>query len=190
VHKAPQRGDTFLLGEVVYAAALFVLFSRYQMPILAAALQALSCIALQLFALVFTTVLYRLSPFHPLARFPGPLLHKATSLPMMALLYSGKHHEVIQNLHFRYGRFVRTGQAILCLPLDLSLMILLQDQILFRSTLKKSSSQYTHRPLPWIRLIRIDSVGPGDMASSSSRTVKSTHHAVRFGLPHLPLARK
>ncbi|KAF8173014.1 cytochrome P450, partial [Mycena galopus ATCC 62051] len=54
-------------------------------------------------------VAYRLSPFHPLAKFPGPLLPKATSLWFAYLVYTGKRHVKLAQLHDKYGVFVRTG---------------------------------------------------------------------------------
>ncbi|KAJ7814739.1 cytochrome P450 [Mycena olivaceomarginata] len=55
------------------------------------------------------TVAYRLSPFHPLAKIPGPLLPKATSLWFAYVVYTGKRHVKLAQLHDKYGVFVRTG---------------------------------------------------------------------------------
>ncbi|KAF7336928.1 Cytochrome P450 [Mycena venus] len=59
---------------------------------------------------IFVAVpLYRLSPFHPLHDFPGPLVHKITQLPMLYYALRGTGHIKIKALHDQYGRIVRTG---------------------------------------------------------------------------------
>ncbi|KAJ7102695.1 cytochrome P450 [Mycena epipterygia] len=52
---------------------------------------------------------YRLSPLHPLARFPGPLLSRITKFRLAYMVYTGKRHLEIAKLHEQYGVFVRTG---------------------------------------------------------------------------------
>lgn len=62
------------------------------------------------FLVAFFTVAYRLSPFHPLARYPGPLLCKI-SKGWLAYV-AGKHakaHVYVKELHDRYGDVVRIG---------------------------------------------------------------------------------
>lgn len=44
---------------------------------------------------------------HPLARFPGPLSHRATVLPRLYFLHTGTVHERVGDLHRRYGSVVR-----------------------------------------------------------------------------------
>ncbi|GJE95883.1 cytochrome P450 [Phanerochaete sordida] len=55
-------------------------------------------------------VAYRLSPFHPLARYPGPILCKV-SKGWLAYIAgtTGKAHLYVQDLHMRYGEVVRIG---------------------------------------------------------------------------------
>ncbi|TCD68528.1 hypothetical protein EIP91_010584 [Steccherinum ochraceum] len=45
---------------------------------------------------------YRLSPFHPLARYPGPILLKLSAWWMYCNARGGKRHEYVQQLHTRY----------------------------------------------------------------------------------------
>jgi hypothetical protein len=52
---------------------------------------------------------YRLSPFHPLARHPGPLLARVSRLWALRVVLSGKQHLVSHQLFERYGDVVRTG---------------------------------------------------------------------------------
>ena len=57
----------------------------------------------------FLTVAYRLSPFHPLARFPGPTLNKITQLREMWTTGTNAFHLVHHGLHQKYGPIVRVG---------------------------------------------------------------------------------
>ncbi|KAJ7052211.1 high nitrogen upregulated cytochrome P450 monooxygenase 2 [Mycena amicta] len=54
-------------------------------------------------------VVYRLSPWHPLAHIPGPTLAKISKLWSVKLALKGNKHRVFKQLHERYGDFVRTG---------------------------------------------------------------------------------
>ncbi|KAL8703521.1 MAG: hypothetical protein Q9201_003306 [Fulgogasparrea decipioides] len=53
----------------------------------------------------FTYGLY----FHPLAKVPGPLLAKFTSIWQIYHSYVGDEHAVIRDLHVKYGKVVRVG---------------------------------------------------------------------------------
>ncbi|KAI0772263.1 cytochrome P450 [Irpex lacteus] len=59
--------------------------------------------------LSLSVILYRLSPFHPLARYPGPLLCKVSKWWMIWETRGGTQHRWCQRLHRRYGDVVRTG---------------------------------------------------------------------------------
>lgn len=60
--------------------------------------------------LVVSIVLYRLSPFHPLARYPGPLLAKVTKFYGVYVMASGKNHIFHKRMHEEYGPYVRVGE--------------------------------------------------------------------------------
>lgn len=47
-------------------------------------------------------IVYRVA-FHPLAKYPGPLLNKMTQWPEAKSAWSGNRHVDIQVLHERYG---------------------------------------------------------------------------------------
>ena len=66
-----------------------------------------------LFLAVLSTsvVLYRLSPFHPLAQYPGPLLNKISRLSIAPVVLKGKRHIHIKELHQKYGDIVRVGES-------------------------------------------------------------------------------
>ncbi|KAL5478616.1 hypothetical protein ACEPAI_2801 [Sanghuangporus weigelae] len=59
--------------------------------------------------LIPSIVLYRISPLHPLAKYPGPLLLKASKLVGMCFALGGKQHVYFKSLHDKYGPFVRIG---------------------------------------------------------------------------------
>ena len=58
--------------------------------------------------LIFTAT-YRLSPFHPLAHYPGPIKTKLSKLTMSYIASTGKQHVYYRKLHDQYGDIVRVG---------------------------------------------------------------------------------
>ncbi|KAL4254974.1 Cytochrome P450 superfamily protein [Abortiporus biennis] len=61
-------------------------------------------------ALILTLTLgYRVSPIHPLAQYPGPVLCKLTNSWVMYQTLIGQHHRYIAELHRKYGDVVRIG---------------------------------------------------------------------------------
>ncbi|TFK74247.1 cytochrome P450 [Pluteus cervinus] len=65
--------------------------------------------ALYLIALVCSTIAYRLSSFHPLAKYPGPVMCRITKLWLARIGWTGKQYLYYQELHTLYGDIVRTG---------------------------------------------------------------------------------
>ena len=61
--------------------------------------------------LVISIVLYRVSPFHPLAKFPGPRLAKISQLWAAVVTSGGKRHKRFKKLHDQYGPYVRVGAS-------------------------------------------------------------------------------
>nr|GAT50709.1 predicted protein [Mycena chlorophos] len=59
--------------------------------------------------LSMSIVMYRLSPFHPLAAYPGPMLGKATKLWTLGISATGFHYLYLKKLHDKYGPYVRIG---------------------------------------------------------------------------------
>ncbi|KAI0755286.1 high nitrogen upregulated cytochrome P450 monooxygenase 2 [Daedaleopsis nitida] len=60
-------------------------------------------------ALVSSIVVYRLSPLHPLARYPGPIGCRISKLYLGAISIPGFQHKYIKSLHDKYGDVVRIG---------------------------------------------------------------------------------
>ena len=57
-------------------------------------------------------VLYRLSPLHPLAKYPGPVILKITKLAATVQAFRGKQHIFFKQLHDQYGPCVRVGELM------------------------------------------------------------------------------
>jgi hypothetical protein len=62
--------------------------------------------------ILFYVATYRLSPFHPLAKYPGPITNKLSKLTMSYIASTGKQHTYYRKLHEHYGNIVRTGQIL------------------------------------------------------------------------------
>ena len=60
-------------------------------------------------ALLFFTLAYRLSPFHPLAKYPGPVIAKTSKWWAAYVSARGDLHRYYKSLHDRYGDVVRIG---------------------------------------------------------------------------------
>ncbi|KAI0281341.1 high nitrogen upregulated cytochrome P450 monooxygenase 2 [Russula brevipes] len=60
-------------------------------------------------SLILFTVTYRLSPFHPLAKFPGPVIAKSSSWWGAYVGGRGDSRRYHKQLHDRYGDVVRIG---------------------------------------------------------------------------------
>ncbi|KAL6308816.1 high nitrogen upregulated cytochrome P450 monooxygenase 2 [Sparassis latifolia] len=87
----PTLALPLLLQHLAPLQAVFISFSVYYATI------------------VLSVVIYRLSPFHPLARYPGPLLLKISKFPMGWVTFQGRTHTHGRALHKRYGDIVRIG---------------------------------------------------------------------------------
>ncbi|KAI0347604.1 cytochrome P450 [Trametopsis cervina] len=59
--------------------------------------------------LTLFVVAYRVSPFHPLAAYPGPIPAKISKFWASYLAARGDQHEVLRKLHLEHGPVIRTG---------------------------------------------------------------------------------
>ena len=75
--------------------------------------------------LVFVTLTYRLSPFHPLANYPGPVLAKSSKWWGAYHSATGDQHRCLKRLHDQHGDIVRIGQSR-HLPFETSPLTLFQ----------------------------------------------------------------
>ncbi|KAJ7614590.1 high nitrogen upregulated cytochrome P450 monooxygenase 2 [Mycena polygramma] len=90
---------------VLPLAPAVLLLPHYASPI------AAWCVAYGIsYATLTTSVLfYRLSPFHPLSKYPGPIFARLSKIWAIYETYTGKTHVTFLNLHRKYGPVVRTG---------------------------------------------------------------------------------
>ena len=70
-------------------------------------------------SLMSFTLVYRLSPFHPLAKYRGPAIAKASKLWGSYHSATGNIHRCYKSLHERFGDVVRVGKYLrrMVLPL-------------------------------------------------------------------------
>ncbi|RPD60596.1 high nitrogen upregulated cytochrome P450 monooxygenase 2 [Lentinus tigrinus ALCF2SS1-7] len=66
-------------------------------------------LATYVISLLASIVVYRLSPWHPLARYPGPPLRRATEFVGAYYAATGRKATAIDALHKQYGSVVRIG---------------------------------------------------------------------------------
>ncbi|RPD52781.1 cytochrome P450 [Lentinus tigrinus ALCF2SS1-7] len=116
-HQIFRRYETYNI--IVHAALLFgppTLLTAFTLPSEWSLLYgAFVLFSTYLATLAASIVIYRLSPLHPLARYPGPIGCKISKLYLGAICIPGYQHKYIQALHNRYGDVVRIG------PNDLSI---------------------------------------------------------------------
>lgn len=72
---------------------------------------ALSLTGAYLCSALLCTAAYRLSPWHPLAHYPGPWMWRISSLWLTYISYKGRRHLILDRLHARYGPFLRIGTS-------------------------------------------------------------------------------
>ncbi|KAI0687969.1 high nitrogen upregulated cytochrome P450 monooxygenase 2 [Cerioporus squamosus] len=110
-HQIFRRYETYNIA--VHAALLFgppTLLLASALPPQWSLLHAIFVVySTYLVTLATSIVLYRLSPFHPLARYPGPIGCRISKLYMGAVCIPGYQHKYIKALHERYGDVVRIG---------------------------------------------------------------------------------
>ena len=76
--------------------------------------------------MLFFTLAYRLSPFHPLAKYPGPLMAKSSKWWAAYININGDLHRYYRDAHDRYGDVIRIGLRHLLLVAS-SQLTFLQD---------------------------------------------------------------
>jgi len=70
----------------------------------------LRSLGVHLGTLCLSVIAYRVSPLHPLAEYPGPLICKISKLWAAYITSTGKQHIYYKQLHDQYGPYVRTGK--------------------------------------------------------------------------------
>ncbi|KAG1747161.1 cytochrome P450 [Suillus paluster] len=73
-------------------------------------MRAFGCVCLLYYStIIVSVVVYRLSPWHPLARYPGPIPCRISKFWMAWVSRDGKQHQYYSRLHQTYGDVVRIG---------------------------------------------------------------------------------
>ena len=91
--------------------AAFVLSPHYT-----PARAALIAYAVHFTTILTATIVYRASPWHPLARYPGPFIYRLSKLAFAWTASDGKQYVHLHQLHERYGDIVRIGECLRLLP--------------------------------------------------------------------------
>nr|BED43033.1 cytochrome P450 monooxygenase [Trametes versicolor] len=109
LHGRTVRGDHALSFYTLCAGTLYVLLQRS--PGLQESPLRTTTVFTSIHALCLSvaTVIYRLSPWHPLASHPGPFLARISSLWLAYVSSTGRRHRVMDRLHAKHGPFVRIG---------------------------------------------------------------------------------
>ncbi|KAF7378106.1 hypothetical protein MSAN_00234800 [Mycena sanguinolenta] len=81
----------------------------------------LRCCSLYYAGLLTSIMAYRISPIHPLSKYPGPVLCKISKLWLAFVVSRGNLHLYIQALHDKYGPVIRIGPNELSVT-DISLL--------------------------------------------------------------------
>ncbi|KAF9444394.1 cytochrome P450 [Macrolepiota fuliginosa MF-IS2] len=104
-----RNEDTSVRGSILFLLVLPSLHTKFLLnyyPALQATLTAFSLY----YVVLFTSIIaYRLSPFHPLYKYPGPLCCRITKWTTAQVALLGETHRWVRDLHRRYGPIVRTG---------------------------------------------------------------------------------
>ncbi|GLB41355.1 putative cytochrome P450 [Lyophyllum shimeji] len=90
-------------------AAVFGYVYRDSRRLLHAAVVSTATVNAYIFGLFASIAAYRLSPWHPLSRYPGPTLAKLSKWYMSVWIAKGNRHLKLQELHRTYGSWVRIG---------------------------------------------------------------------------------
>ncbi|PCH43668.1 hypothetical protein WOLCODRAFT_75851, partial [Wolfiporia cocos MD-104 SS10] len=60
--------------------------------------------------LLLSIVIYRLSPLHPLYKYPGPVICRVSKFWMVYIASQGKINEYFLRMHRNYGPIMRVGE--------------------------------------------------------------------------------
>lgn len=109
-HQVFKRHETF---SISFHLSLLLLPPAFGATLLVPALTTLNAIlasfTVYICALVSSTLAYRASPYHPLARYPGPFVYRLSKFYMARVGFGGRQHLHLKSLHDRYGDIVRIG---------------------------------------------------------------------------------
>ena len=106
-----MHAPMLLLLSLIFTLCLFLLFlfrdSNYH--VMQNAMVTFSVISTYSISLLLSITIYR-TRFHRLRNFPGPFGAKVTKLWHVWKTRDSKNYKLMEELHQKYGDFVRTGQ--------------------------------------------------------------------------------
>jgi hypothetical protein len=106
-HLEPRSGLPLISLFIVVPALLSIPISYH---VLWSSTAVLIAFAAYGGAVTSFTLIYRLSPFHPLAKHPGPAIAKTSKLWAAYVCARGDLHRYYKSLHDLYGDIVRVGK--------------------------------------------------------------------------------
>ncbi|KAI0648721.1 cytochrome P450 [Trametes meyenii] len=109
LHRRTVRGDRVLSFYLFTTGLLYILLRRVSDTGNTPLSATLATVFSYFSALSIIAIVYRVSPWHPLAAYPGPPLARISSLWLTYVSSTGRRHLIIDNLHTKYGVFVRIG---------------------------------------------------------------------------------
>ncbi|RPD68192.1 high nitrogen upregulated cytochrome P450 monooxygenase 2 [Lentinus tigrinus ALCF2SS1-7] len=113
VHQLFRTRETYRISAhlalLLGPPTLLVIFDGYLTALLPTSSSLFLYYTTYLSALVASVVFYRISPFHPLWRYPGPFWCRTTMFWHAAVAATGEQPRYIQRLHEKYGDIVRFG---------------------------------------------------------------------------------
>ena len=120
VHQVFRKHETYavrihavllLIPPVLVAAVVASFSSRSPSVVLPSLRDVFVALGVHLLTVVLSVILYRLSPFHPLAHVPGPAALKTSMLVAACDSVTGYRAKHRQELHKRFGDIVRVGRS-------------------------------------------------------------------------------
>ncbi|KAL1949708.1 hypothetical protein VTO73DRAFT_8589 [Trametes versicolor] len=109
LHRRTVRGDHALSFYIACTGILYLLFRRWADLQDIALRTTASFASIHFLSLSVFTIAYRISPWHPLASFPGPFLARTSSIWLTYISFTGRRHIILDRLHAKHGQFVRIG---------------------------------------------------------------------------------
>ncbi|EIW57876.1 cytochrome P450 [Trametes versicolor FP-101664 SS1] len=115
LNRRTVRGDYAFLFYAASCLSLYALLRAFPLTSASPSIAAASLAFTYFTTLASVTVGYRLSPWHPLASYPGPMLWRISSVYLTYISFMGRRHLILDKLHAKYGPFLRIGPNTLSL---------------------------------------------------------------------------
>ncbi|KAF8590792.1 cytochrome P450 [Ramaria rubella] len=113
LNRVPVRGDYASLFYAITFTGVYGIARQSARTVEEPLLFTVIIAAIYASSSLLSTMIYRLSPFHPLASFPGPVLWRISSARLAHISFEGRRHLILDALHKKHGPFVRIGPNVL-----------------------------------------------------------------------------